>query len=119
MAQALPGGVFMALAILLLTTIFVATTGDSMSYAISVVCAGHDEPKPALRAFWGVAMALMAAILLKMGAGQISVLQQFIVISAIPVSLVLLPTLWHGPKSAYAMAREQGLLGDTVSAVRG
>ncbi|MGM8850064.1 BCCT family transporter [Salinicola halophyticus] len=111
-AQALPGGVFMALAILLLTTIFVATTGDSMSYAISVVCAGHDEPKPALRAFWGVAMALMAAILLKMGAGQISVLQQFIVISAIPVSLVLLPTLWHGPKSAYAMAREQGLLGD-------
>ena len=36
----------MALAILLLTTIFVATTGDSMSYAIAVVSAGHDEPEP-------------------------------------------------------------------------
>ncbi len=39
-AQALPGGTWMALAILLLTTIFVATTGDSMSYAIAVVGAG-------------------------------------------------------------------------------
>jgi len=31
-AQELPGGAFMAVAILVLTTIFVATTGDSMSY---------------------------------------------------------------------------------------
>lgn len=109
-AQALPGGTLMALAILLLTTIFVATTGDSMSYAIAVVSAGHDEPEPIVRAFWGVAMALMAAVLLYMGAGQISALQQFIVITAIPVSLVLLPSLYIGPMSAYAMAREQGIV---------
>ncbi|MBZ9538770.1 BCCT family transporter, partial [Modicisalibacter tunisiensis] len=98
-AQALPGGTLMAMAILLLTTIFVATTGDSMSYAIAVVGSGHDEPNPLIRAFWGIAMALMAAILLYMGSGQISVLQQFIVITAIPVSLVLLPSLWTGPKA--------------------
>ena len=109
-AEALPGGAMMALAILLLTTIFVATTGDSMSYAIAVVSAGHDEPEPIVRAFWGVAMALMAAVLLYMGAGQISALQQFIVITAIPVSLILLPSLYIGPKSAYAMAREQGIV---------
>ncbi|MGM0823335.1 MAG: BCCT family transporter [Pseudomonadota bacterium] len=109
-AQALPGGTWMALAILLLTTIFVATTGDSMSYAIAVVGAGHDDPSPYVRAFWGIAMALMAAVLLNMGAGQISALQQFIVITAIPVSLILLPTLWNGPKAAYAMAREQGII---------
>lgn len=109
-AQALPGGTWMALAILLLTTIFVATTGDSMSYAIAVVCAGHDNPSPVMRAFWGIAMALMAAVLLYMGAGQISALQQFIVITAIPVSLILLPSLWNGPQAAYAMAREQGII---------
>ncbi len=109
-AQALPGGSFMALAILLLTTIFVATTGDSMSYAIAVVSAGHDDPEPIVRAFWGVAMALMAGVLLYMGAGQISALQQFIVITAIPVSLILLPSLYIGPISAYAMAREQGIV---------
>ncbi|MCO7229732.1 BCCT family transporter [Halomonas sp. CnH100-B] len=109
-AQALPGGTWMALAILLLTTIFVATTGDSMSYAIAVVGAGHDDPSPYMRAFWGIAMALMAAVLLYMGAGQISALQQFIVITAIPVSLILLPSLWNGPQAAYAMAREQGII---------
>ncbi len=111
-AQALPGGTWMALAILLLTTIFVATTGDSMSYAIAVVGTGHDDPSPYMRAFWGIAMALMAAVLLYMGAGQISALQQFIVITAIPVSLILLPSLWNGPQAAYAMAREQGIIDD-------
>lgn len=109
-AQALPGGTFMALAILLLTTIFVATTGDSMSYAIAVVSAGHDQPHTAIRAFWGGAMAVMAGVLLYMGAGQIAVLQQFIVISAIPVSLIILPSLWAGPQAAFAMAREQKLI---------
>ncbi len=57
-----------------------------------------------------LAMALMAGILLYMGAGQIGALQQFIVITAIPVSLVLLPSLWAGPRAAYAMAREQGIV---------
>lgn len=109
-AQALPGGIWMAAAILLLTTIFVATTGDSMSYAIAVVGAGHDEPHFLIRAFWGAAMAVMAGILLYMGEGQVGVLQQFIVITAIPVSIIILPSLWEGPRAAMAMAREQKLL---------
>ena len=108
-AQELPGGTWMAAAILVLTTIFVATTGDSMSYSIAMVGAGHDEPNPWIRVFWGGAMAMMAAILLYMGSGQIGVLQQFIVITAIPVSFVILPSLWTGPKAAMAMARDQGL----------
>jgi glycine betaine transporter len=32
------------------------------------------------------------------------------VITAIPVSLIILPSLWTGPQSAMAMAREQGLI---------
>ena len=87
-----------------------------MSYAVSVVCAGNDNPGSALRAFWGIVFALMAAILLGMGEGQVSVLQQFVVIPAVPVALVLIPTLWHGPKAAYAMARAQGVLDDSRSA---
>ena len=54
-------------------------------------------------------MAVMAAILLYMGAGQIGVLPQFIVLTAIPVSLIILPSLWTGPKAARAMARAQGV----------
>ncbi len=109
-AQALPGGAWMAAAILLLTTIFVATTGDSMSYSIAVVGAGHDEPHFLIRAFWGGAMATMAGILLYMGEGQVNVLQQFIVITAIPVSVIILLSLWAGPQAAMAMAREQKLI---------
>ncbi|MCB8889281.1 BCCT family transporter [Vreelandella malpeensis] len=109
-AQALPGGNWMALAILLLTTIFVATTGDSMSYSIAMVGAGHDKPSAFMRAFWGIIMAVMAAVLLAMREGQIAALQQFIVITAVPVSLFLLPSLWNGPQAAYAMAREQGII---------
>lgn len=109
-AQALPGAVAMAAAILVLTTIFVATTGDSMSYAIAVVVTGQQDPHPVIRAFWGIAMALMAAILLFMGHGRIAVLQQFIVITAIPISFVLLPSLWTGPQAARTMARSQGVI---------
>jgi len=85
-------------------------------YDIAVVGAGHDEPSPLVRAFWGIAMALMAAILLYMGSGQISALQQFIVLTAIPVSLVLLPSLWTGPQAALAMARAQGITSHKASA---
>ena len=52
----------------------------------------------------------MAGVLLYMGAGQIGVLQQFIVISAIPVSLIILPSLWAGPRAAFAMAREHKII---------
>ena len=58
---------------------------------------------------WAV-LGSLTAIVLYMGAGQISVLQQFIVITAIPVSLLLLPSLWLGPQAAYAMARQQKLI---------
>ena len=56
-------------------------------------------------------MALMAAALLILGDGGIGVLQQFIVLTAIPVSLVLLPSLWAGPRAAMAMARDQKAAG--------
>src|SRR5690554_714047 len=99
------------------TTIWFTLLGGSGIYYqmtgvidLAVVSSGHDQPNTFVRTFWGLAMAGMAAILLYMGAGQISVLQQFIVITAIPVSLVLLPSLWLGPKAAYAMAREQKLI---------
>ena len=100
----------MAVLILVLTTIFVATTGDSMSYTVSMVASGHDKPATSVRAFWGISMSVMAAIPLFIGEGQVSALQQFIVITAIAVWLVILPSLWLGPKSAHALARKQKLV---------
>lgn len=54
-------------------------------------------------------MGVTALILISLGSGGISALQSFIVITAVPVSLILLPSLWNAPQIAINMAKEQGL----------
>ncbi|GIU19911.1 glycine/betaine ABC transporter [Shewanella sp. MBTL60-112-B1] len=103
----LPMPTLIAILFLILTTTFIVTTGDSMTYTISVVVTGSTEPSGAMRAFWGILMGLVAIALIAMGSGGISALQSFIVITAVPVSFVLLPTLWQAPKMAKVMAEQQ------------
>ncbi|MBH0070783.1 BCCT family transporter [Pseudoalteromonas sp. NZS127] len=107
--EQLPMGFVISVLFLILTTIFVATTGDSMTYSVSMVMTGTDHPQTSIRVFWGVMMGVMAAILISIGSGGISALQSFIVVTAVPVSFVLLPSLWTAPKIAKKMADEQGL----------
>lgn len=113
--QAMPLGFLMSILFLVLTTVFVATTGDSMSYTISIVMTANDEPPTAVRIFWGIAMGAVAVILITLGSGGISALQSFIVVTAVPVSLILLPSLWNGPQLARRMAVEQGLVADDAA----
>jgi len=110
--EQLPAGTWVSVLFLILTTVFVATTGDSMTYSISMVMTGTDHPSTALRVFWGVMMGVTAIVLVSMGSGGISALQSFIVITAVPVSLVLLPSLWTAPRIARHMLREQQSLAD-------
>jgi choline/carnitine/betaine transport len=107
--EQLPMGGVISVLFLILTTIFVATTGDSMTYSVSMVMTGTDSPQSSLRVFWGIMMGVMAALLISIGSGGISALQSFIVVTAVPVSLVLLPSLWNAPQIAIKMADEQGL----------
>ncbi len=107
--QSLPLPMIMSILFLILTTIFIVTTGDSMTYTMSVVVSGSTEPYPYLRMFWGILMGVLAIILISIGSGGISALQSFIVITAVPVSLILLPALWNAPQIAIKMADEQGL----------
>jgi len=107
--QQLPWGFLISGLFLVLTTIFVATTGDSMTYTVSMVMTGTDNPPTALRVFWGIMMGVLAAILISIGSGGVSALQSFIVVTAVPVSLILMPSLWNAPKMARQMAVEQGL----------
>jgi choline-glycine betaine transporter len=103
----LPGGFFVSVLFLVLTTIFVATTGDSMTYCLSVAMSNNDHPSTPVRVFWGITMGLMALILISIGSGGISKLQSFIVITAVPVSLVLLPSLWDAFRIVRKLAAEQ------------
>ena len=105
----LPMPMVMSILFLILTTIFIVTTGDSMTYTISVVVSGETEPNAIIRTFWGVMMGVTAIILISLGSGGISALQSFIVITAVPVSLILLPSLWNAPQIAMKMAKAQGL----------
>ena len=105
----LPLSTPIALLFLILTTTFIITTGDSMTYTISMVISGEKEPNAILRAFWGITMGLVAIALIAMGKGGINALQSFIVVTAVPVSFVLLPSIWFGRKYAQAMMYEQGI----------
>ncbi|SDP32386.1 BCCT family transporter [Desulforhopalus singaporensis] len=92
---------------LALIFIFLATTGDSMSLSMAICVTGQDDPPRSMRVFWAVSMGVAAAILIKMGSGGIGALQSFIVITAVPVGFIMLPTLWGGPKMAKALYDEQ------------
>lgn len=108
--QQLPAGFIVSVLFLILIAVFLATTGDSMTYTISMVITGTEDPPAQLRIFWGVIMGVLAMILISIGSGGISALQNFIVVTAVPVSIILLPSLWIGPAIARSIAREQGLL---------
>ena len=107
--QQLPFPLITSLLFIVLTMIFIVTTGDSMTYTISVVINGEHEPNAMIRSFWGVMMGVTAIVLISLGSGGVTALQSFIVITAVPVSFVLLPSLWNGPKIAQQMARDQDL----------
>ena len=79
-----------------------ATTGDSMTYVISVAMSDEDRSSTAVRVFWGLAMGAMALILVSTGSGGIGKLQSFIVVTAVPVSLILLPSLWDAVRITLA-----------------
>lgn len=105
--EQMPFGYFLAIMFLLVTIIFVATTSDSMSYTISMAVTGNSSPSSALRVFWAVLMGAVASVLLFIGEGSVDALQSFIVVTAVPVSLLLLPTLWLAPKVVKILYKEQ------------
>lgn len=107
--QQLPFPLITSLLFIILTMVFIVTTGDSMTYTISVVISGEHEPNAMIRTFWGIMMGVTAIVLISLGSGGVTALQSFIVITAVPVSFILLPSLWNGPKIAQQMAYDQDL----------
>ncbi|WP_150467948.1 BCCT family transporter [Francisella sp. SYW-9] len=108
-ASYLPAPLIITILFLILTVIFIVTTGDSITYTISVVLSGDYQPNKMVRCLWGILMGVTAIILISMGSGSIGALQSFIIITAAPVSLILLPSLWNAPSIARKMLKEQNL----------
>ncbi len=96
-------------AFLVLIFLFLATTGDSMSLSIAICVTGQDDPPKSMRVFWAITMGAVAAILIRMGSGGIGALQSFIVVTAVPVGFIMLPSLWGGVTMAKELYKEQNL----------
>ncbi|WP_234032337.1 BCCT family transporter [Lentibacillus cibarius] len=105
--QQLPFGTILGFLFLIATIVFVLTTTDSMSLTISMAITGNGDPSKYLRVFWAILMGIVATVLLAIGESSISALQSFIVVAAVPVSLLLLTTFWTAPLVCRKLAREQ------------
>ncbi len=108
--ESLPMSAVLGVLTVMVALIFLASTLDSMSYAISVSSMHEGEPSGLVRAFWCVGMGLAAVALLLVGDGGIQALQSFIVVTAVPVGLIMLPSLWTTHPLLRDMAVEQGII---------
>ena len=99
---------------LVLVVLFMCTSADSMSYAAAMVVSGRTEPPAPLRLFWALMIGSLTLVLLRIGSGlgdstSIDALQAFIVITAVPVTPLVLATLWSAPRLAWKEAKREGL----------
>ncbi|WP_117149006.1 BCCT family transporter [Paraliobacillus zengyii] len=108
--DSLPLGFFLAVGFLLVTLVFVSTTVDSISYTVAVSLTGTDHPSRLIRVFWVLIFGLMSIMLLAIGENSVSAIQNSIVVTAVPVSIIMLPTLWGAVQVARKLAVEQNIV---------
>ncbi|UOQ84791.1 BCCT family transporter [Gracilibacillus salinarum] len=106
----IPLGTAFAIGFIIVSVVFVATTADSMSYTVAVTLSGTDEPNRLVRVFWALMFGVVGVSLLAIGEETVGMLQNFIVVTAAPVSLLLLPSLWDAPIIAKKLAKEQHII---------
>ena len=90
---------------ILLIILFMCTSADSISYAAAIVVSGKETPPKKIRLFWALMIGFLTIALLRIGSGvgdqtSIDALQSFIVITAVPVTPLIISTLWTAPKLA-------------------
>jgi choline-glycine betaine transporter len=110
-AQSMPLPNLISALFLFLSFFSVVTSAGSMSYTVAMAISSDQGESPAwLRVFWGAGMGLVGATLITLGEGGVSALQSFIVITAVPVSILILPAVWDSIRIARQMARDQGVI---------
>ena len=90
---------------ILLIILFMCTSADSISYAAAIVVSGEENPPKKIRLFWALMIGFLTIALLRIGSEvgdktSIDALQAFIVITAVPVTPLLISTIWTAPKLA-------------------
>lgn len=87
-AQNLPMTVIFALCLFFLITTFFLTSANSAAMSLAMFVSGHETPNRNLRAFWGIALGSVAAVLA--GAGSLKAIQTASIATAFPMTFLLL-----------------------------
>jgi len=91
-AQHLPlTGVLSIFLIFLISTFFL-TSANSAAVSLAMFVSGHETPNRNLRAFWGIALGAVAAVLA--GAGSLKAIQTASIATAFPMMFLLLIVLY-------------------------
>jgi len=91
-AQHLPLTGVLAVALLFLIATFFLTSANSAALALSMFVSGKEDPGRNLRAFWGIALGAVAAVLA--GTGSLQVIQTASIATAFPLMFLLLTLLY-------------------------
>lgn len=87
-AQHLPLTQVLVVGLILLVGVFVLTSANSAALALSMFVSGHETPNRNLRAFWGIALGGVAAVLA--ATGSLKVIQTAAIATAFPLMFLLL-----------------------------
>ena len=91
-AQHLPLTGVLAVALLFLISTFFLTSANSAALALSMFVSGKEKPGRNLRAFWGIVLGAVAAVLA--GTGSLQIIQTASIATAFPLMFLLLALLF-------------------------
>lgn len=91
-AQHLPLTGILAIFLIFLITTFFVTSANSAALSLACFVSGKENPGRNLRAFWGIALGAVAAVLA--GTGKLKAIQTASIATAFPMIFLLLICLW-------------------------
>ena len=91
-AQNLPMTGILAVALIFLIATFFLTSANSAALSLAMFVSGHENPGKNLRAFWGIALGAVAAVLA--GSGSLKSIQTASIATAFPLMFLLLLVIY-------------------------
>jgi choline/glycine/proline betaine transport protein/glycine betaine transporter len=105
-AQHLPLTGVLAIALLFLISTFFLTSANSAALALSMFVSGRENPGRNLRAFWGIVLGAVAAVLA--GTGSLQIIQTASIATAFPLMFLLLAILYGTFRGLQQYRSERG-----------
>jgi choline/glycine/proline betaine transport protein/glycine betaine transporter len=105
-AQNLPMTELLSIFLFFLITTFFLTSANSAAMSLAMFVSGHETPNRNLRAFWGIALGAVAAVLA--GAGSLKAIQTASIATAFPMMFLLLLVTYGTFKGLHQVSESNG-----------